>query len=231
MNTSEKIENISKALVEAIGEIPNPPKNAVNPHFKNKYADLAGILDTAKPILKKNGLTVIQSAETDGNLVTVKSRILHVSGEWIESALTLTAQGTDPQKIGSAITYGRRYGISAMLNIAADDDDDGEQNKPKNGLQVHPEKNTGKQTEAQKKNDSEPVLSELDSQIVTILESLSKNPEVRKKTLEYLKNRNVPGGEKIHFLKLTDREKEKILDTLVEKGAEVVAFVEGQVKK
>jgi len=231
MKTSETVKEIFAALVKAIGEIPNPAKNAVNPHFKNRYADLAIILEAAKPVLMKNGLAAIQGAEADGNIVTIRTRIVHISGEWIETALTMAATGTDPQKIGSAITYGRRYGISAILNIAADDDDDGEQNRPKNGSHTQPEKNTAKQTEQSKKNDSEPVLSELDSQIVTILESLSKNPEVRKKTLEYLKNRNVPGGEKIHFLKLTDREKEKILDTLVEKGAEVVAFVEGQVKK
>jgi|GEM_PF-1669701 len=125
MTTSEKTGAIYMALIKASGELKNPPKNATNPHFRNRYADLAVILETVKPCLLKNGLAIIQGAESEAAKVTIITRLLHESGEWIETSLSLTAGGADPQKIGSAITYGRRYSISALLNIVADDDDDG----------------------------------------------------------------------------------------------------------
>lgn len=131
MQQSESIKEIYGALVKALGEISNPQKNAENPHFKNRYADLSSIIEMARPVLLAHGLAVIQGSETDGRKVTVKTRIIHLSGEWVENSVTMEAAGTDPQKIGSALTYGRRYGLSAILNIAADDDDDGEANRGK----------------------------------------------------------------------------------------------------
>ena len=125
MKTSETIQELSKALVKASGELKNPVKNAVNPHFKNRYADLTSIIEVSRKTLAENGLAVIQGVECEGALVRVQTRILHLTGEWIESEITMQSESANPQKIGSAITYGRRYGLSAILGISADDDDDG----------------------------------------------------------------------------------------------------------
>ncbi len=184
MKTSESVKEIYGALASAIGEIPNPPKNATNPHFKNRYADLSGILDTVKPILKKNGLAVVQGVETESNLVKIQTRIIHVSGEWIESELTLQAAGTDPQKIGSAITYGRRYSISSMLNIAADDDDDGEENRKKENQKApEPVKTQNQQKPAPVKT----PLNPLDRELLGILDMIEPDRQKQRQIMDYIK--------------------------------------------
>ena len=184
MKTSETIKEISGSLVKAIGEIPNPPKNAVNPHFKNRYADLASIIETVKPILLKNGLTVIQGSEADGNIVTVRTRIVHVSGEWIETSLTMTAAGSDPQKIGSAITYARRYSISSFLNIAADDDDDGEENRKKEN-----QKNTAPEPVKTQNQPKPPAKTQnpLDKELLGILDMIEPDRQKQRQIMEYVK--------------------------------------------
>lgn len=186
MKTSETIKEISGALVKAIGEIPNPPKNAVNPHFKNRYADLAIILETAKPVLMKNGLAAIQVAEADGNIVTIRTRIVHISGEWIETALTMTAAGTDPQKIGSAITYARRYSLSAMLNISADDDDDGEENRKKENQKPVAATATVK-TQNQPKPAPAKTQNPLDKELLGILDMIEPDRQKQRQIMEYVK--------------------------------------------
>jgi len=118
MLTSESTVKIGKALVAALGELSNPANTATNPFFKSKYAPLPDILNHVRPVLSKHGLCVLQDAG-------VTTRIVHESGEWIESdRLTLTPQKDDPQGEGGAITYARRYSLSAMLGISSEDDDD-----------------------------------------------------------------------------------------------------------
>ena len=97
----------------------NAVMNRVNPHFKSKYADLAAIFDAARKPLSANGLAIVQTIG-DGVLHT---RLLHTSGQWIASEHPLPMSGR-PQEIGSALTYARRYSLSALIGIAADEDDD-----------------------------------------------------------------------------------------------------------
>lgn len=126
MQKSESIKNIAKALALFQAEIKNPANTADNPFFKSKYAPLSDILSMARPILSKHGLSVLQSPSGDGQNVTVTTLITHESGEWIESEpLTLKADKATAQGAGSAITYARRYALSAMLGISSEDDDDG----------------------------------------------------------------------------------------------------------
>lgn len=122
---SESISALMKAFVAMQAEITNVEKNASNPYFKSKYADLPTILNMSRPILQKHGLAVIQMPSMDQGLVIVTTRLVHESGEWLEStAMTPLQQAKqDPQGVGSAITYLRRYGLSAMLNISQEDDD------------------------------------------------------------------------------------------------------------
>lgn len=146
MRKSESIENIAKALVKFQAEVKNPPNTAVNPFLKNKYAPLNDILNLVRPILSKHGLGVIQAPSGDGESISIATMLMHESGEWIEpEPLVLKAEKATAQGAGAAITYGRRYALSAVLGISSEDDDDGSQtpqrsgkDRPKQQSQKHP---------------------------------------------------------------------------------------------
>lgn len=124
-NKSESISKIAAALVAFSGEVKSIEKDATNPHFKSAYTTLDHMIDETKPLLNKHGLTVMQFPGGDGEKITIRTMILHSSGEWIESEpLTLKAVKMDPQGAGSAITYGRRYSYAAALSLSLGDDDD-----------------------------------------------------------------------------------------------------------
>jgi hypothetical protein len=123
MTTSEKFGTLAAALAKAQGEMAGAQKDSVNPHFRARYASLAAVWDACREPLSKNALSVLQPVRADGARVTVTTILAHDSGEWISEELTVTAQSPTPQGVGSAITYGRRYGLSAMVGIAPDDDD------------------------------------------------------------------------------------------------------------
>jgi hypothetical protein len=120
---SSEIGTLAGALAKAQGEMASAAKANINPHFKSRYADLASIWDACRVPLSKNGLAVLQPVRADGAKVTITTIIAHSSGQWLSESLTMTAQQNTPQAVGSAITYGRRYGLSAMVGIAPDDDD------------------------------------------------------------------------------------------------------------
>jgi hypothetical protein len=126
MNKSESIKNFADAMAKFQGEVKNPPKSADNPFFKSKYTTLDVLIDTAKPLLQKNGLSYLQSCSGDGQNIIVTTLLMHSSGEWVESdPLTLKADKATAQGAGSAITYARRYALAAALGLASDEDDDG----------------------------------------------------------------------------------------------------------
>jgi hypothetical protein len=123
MHTSEQINELATALARAQGEIKGAAKDSANPFFKAKYADLASVWDACRAALTKNGLSVTQTATADGARVSVETRLLHASGQWLGDALTVSAKEESPQAIGSAITYARRYGLAAITGVAPEDDD------------------------------------------------------------------------------------------------------------
>jgi hypothetical protein len=122
MKTSDTIADLAAALAKAQGEMKNATLNKVNPHFKSKYADLAGIRDTIIPSLSKNNLAVVQGTSVEGGQLVVTTRLVHASGQWMESQYPIAID--KPQAMGSAYTYAKRYSLSAMCCIAADEDDD-----------------------------------------------------------------------------------------------------------
>lgn len=123
---SPTVNKLFAALVAAQAEMRNPPKDSVNPHFKSKFADLATVLDTVKPVLAKHKLGVVQlPCEVAGIGPGLSTMLVHESGEFIRGVIALRPVKPDPQGIGSAMTYARRYGLQAVLGITADDDDDG----------------------------------------------------------------------------------------------------------
>lgn len=120
---SQTISEITKALVEAQRVITNAVKDRKNPFYKSDYATLESILDTIREPMASNGLAYVQQLLPDDVLVTTLS---HTSGEWFRSYLPLHLVKSDPQGMGSAITYGRRYSIAAMVGITQADDDGNE---------------------------------------------------------------------------------------------------------
>lgn len=126
MKTSEKIELISAALVAMQGEAEHANFDSKNPHFKSKYASLAEVIDTVKPILARHELAVIQlPGYREGIGHVLCTRILHTSGQWIEEEMKLNPIKDDPQGLGSSLTYSRRYSIPGVAMIASEEDDDG----------------------------------------------------------------------------------------------------------
>lgn len=123
MKTSENINEIAKALSSAQGEMKPAQKNASNPFLKSKYADLASVIDCSREVLTAHGIAVSQGVENEEGKVAVTTRLMHTSGQWIESSVSAQPKGQDPQAVGSVITYLRRYGYTGLVGIATEDDD------------------------------------------------------------------------------------------------------------
>lgn len=124
MKTSESIGKIATAMLEAQKAITFAAKDATNPHFKNKYADLPAVVDAVKPALNDAGIAFLQSAgPSDDSKLHLTTRLVHTSGEWIEDTLVMPLPKQDPQGYGSAMTYARRYALAAITGLYQDDDD------------------------------------------------------------------------------------------------------------
>ena len=124
MKSSATLGAISPALVKALGELRGVAKDSKNPHFKNDYASLEAVIETARPVLAAHGLAFMQGlGEYVGGAMTVSTRILHESGEWIESDFQMPVAKSDPQGTASASTYARRYSLMGILGLPAVDDD------------------------------------------------------------------------------------------------------------
>lgn len=123
MNLEHANPALFAALSAAQGEIENASKNAANPHFKSRYADLAEVLNTVRPTFSKHGLSVIQSTEFDGALVSVTTTIAHADGGYVTAKASCVPAKTDAQGVGSATTYLRRYSLASCAGIAQEDDD------------------------------------------------------------------------------------------------------------
>jgi hypothetical protein len=124
MIRSESIKELATALAKAQGELAAAKKNKTNPHFKSQYADLAAIWDAAREVLPANGLSVAQlPTPSERNEVLLDTMLMHSSGEWICSTISIPVGKADAQGHGSALSYARRYALAAIVGIAVDDDD------------------------------------------------------------------------------------------------------------
>lgn len=120
---SEQINELAAALSKAQGKITGALKDSANPFFKSRYADLASVWDACRGPLSENGLAVVQLTESDDAGVYVLTTLAHSSGQWMRSRLRLQPKDATPQGMGSAITYGRRYALAALVGVAQVDDD------------------------------------------------------------------------------------------------------------
>jgi len=124
MNHSETLTKIAPALVAALGKIEGAAKKKTNPGFKSKYADLETVIDASRDILTEHGLTVMQfPGACSGGVLNLETVIMHESGEWVSAEMGIALGKTDPQGVGSAVSYARRYALMAALNMPAVDDD------------------------------------------------------------------------------------------------------------
>ena len=98
-------------------------QDATNPFFKSKYADLASVWEACRKPLTDNGLSVAQICDTMEGQSVIETTLMHISGEWISGKHLIGSVKQDPQSVGSASTYSRRYALAAMVGICPEDDD------------------------------------------------------------------------------------------------------------
>jgi hypothetical protein len=122
----------AKAFIAAQKATEAVKKASTNPAFKSRYADLAVVVEAVIPALNESGIAVIQSPSFDGDLVSVTTVLLHESGSSVTGTLSMRPTKMDPQGVGSAITYARRYALLAMTGAAPEDDDGQAASQPGN---------------------------------------------------------------------------------------------------
>ncbi len=150
MLRSEAIDKIIPALHVAQANLEPVLKDANNPYFKSKYADLAGVYRHTIPVLSENGLLLLQPTDlTIEGQTVVETYLMHTSGQFVGSVTPVHAipdkdGKITPQAMGSGITYARRYGVMALLGLPADDDDgNAGSGRPQAGKQPPPAKEQG----------------------------------------------------------------------------------------
>jgi hypothetical protein len=132
MSQSETINELATALALAQAKMPPARFNQTNPFLHSEYADLGAVIEASRAVLADNGLAVSQLVIGGDGSVGVETILMHKSGQWIASAISLPTGDekgkSQAQVAGSIISYLRRYSLASMLGIYADKDDDG--NKP-----------------------------------------------------------------------------------------------------
>lgn len=187
MSQSEVINELAAALSKAQGEMQAAIKDKINPFFKSSYADLGSVWDAARPVLSKYGLCIMQTTEMtpDGSKIIMVTTLAHTSGQWVKSFLPLNPAKNDSQGVGAAITYLRRYSLSAIVGVVCDEDDDGEtasgRGKTQN-TQQPPSQNTPPKQEPQ-------VIERVGKAEIIALTTLIQNldEESNKSFLEWIK--------------------------------------------
>lgn len=172
MNTSENINELASALAKAQGEVKNPSFNRVNPHFKSKYADLGEVLSVTRPVLSKNGISIMQMTEFTEYGIILHTRLVHTSGQWIESTYPVSALGTH-QAMGAALTYAKRQALSAIVGVAGEDDTDGEDTKDVDTKSVKPKPQQPKPANRLDPEKSGKALSDMMADLVTVDSKIS----------------------------------------------------------
>lgn len=126
MNKSENINELATALSKMQASLHGAVKDAKNPFFNANYADLESIWESIRKPLTDNGLAIVQVGGFEGDKYTLITMLTHSSGQWISGAMTINPVKQDPQSLGSALTYMRRYGVAAIIGqVQVDDDGNG----------------------------------------------------------------------------------------------------------
>lgn len=123
MNLEHATPELFAALAKAQNAVENATKGSINPHFKNRYADLAEVLNTVRPVFSSYGLSIIQNPAFDGSLVSVHTALCHESGGYVTAIASCVPAKADAQGVGAATTYLRRYSLASVTGVAQEDDD------------------------------------------------------------------------------------------------------------
>src|SRR4051812_7968939 len=123
MNRSNELKEFTAAFLKAQAAMRPAAKDSVNPHFKSKYADLASVIDAVRGPLHECGIVFLQPVRYGERGVEVETVLIHTSGEWVSDTLTVPIPRNDPQSVGSAISYGKRYGLQSLCGVPSEDDD------------------------------------------------------------------------------------------------------------
>lgn len=158
----------AKAFVAAQKATESIYKAATNPAFKSRYADLAAVVEGVIPALNNAGVGVIQAPAFDGRMVSVTTTLLHESGSSVSSVLHLCPTKTDPQGIGSAVTYARRYSLLAMTGSAPEDDDGNAASAP------------GARPEAKRAEPPPPTLADRSKRLIETINEVKTADGLRK---------------------------------------------------
>jgi hypothetical protein len=145
-----QVGKLAEALSKAQKQMQHATKDSVNPHFKSRYADLASVIDAIRIPLSENGLSYVQYGADENNGMFLITRLMHISGEYVEGKMRLVTDKPNMQGLGSALTYARRYGLAAMVGIHQEDDDGNSASVPEPKIQKQaPIVKAGKATDKQ----------------------------------------------------------------------------------
>jgi hypothetical protein len=125
MYQSEQINELVTALAKAQGEISPALKDSNNPFFKSKYADLSSVWNACREPLSRHGIAIVQTMDSREGQLFLTTTLAHSSGQWMKSYMPIIMEKNTPQALGSAITYMRRYALSAIVGMTSEEDDDG----------------------------------------------------------------------------------------------------------
>jgi hypothetical protein len=123
MQTSDTLGKFATAMAKAQSMMGGATKGSRNPHFNSAFADLASVVNAVKGPLSTNGIAFVQMPSSTGDLVAVTTRLVHSSGEWMQCTLSARPRKSDPQGVGSVVTYLKRYTLQAMCGVPSEDDD------------------------------------------------------------------------------------------------------------
>lgn len=124
MNQSEQINELVTALSKVQGKMKPAVFNKKNPHFNHKYADFTSCMEACRDLLCEHGLCIMQCMEQQEGRYVLVTILAHPSGQWIKSFFPVIPKNNDSQSLGSALSYAKRYGLTSLLGIVSDDEDD-----------------------------------------------------------------------------------------------------------
>jgi hypothetical protein len=186
MNKSESITALTKALNMFQGKLTAVKKDAINPFFKSKYATLDTIWETIRKPLSENGLAITQTMGVQDGKSVLETTLYHTSGEWISGTQLVNPVKDDPQSLGSAISYARRYSLSAILGIVSDEDDDANiATKPATKQESKPQKSVSPAVETPQKSE---VKLASEAQVKKIYASVKEKGITADQAKAYLKS-------------------------------------------
>ena len=189
MKTSEKITSVMTALLKFQGQVSKIKKDAKNPHFKSNYASLSKILEDTNPVLTECGLVLTQHFDVD----VLTTMLCHAeTGEFVQSDYPINVKDvSNPQQLGSALSYARRYGIQSILNLNASDDDGQMASNPAQVSKepIVKEKITMKSTRWKGKTENY-VISQIKANKKSddIIKELSKSLELADDVVQFIKD-------------------------------------------